>query len=193
MTMTMRQRQPSDLPAWLQRLVFGNLPKDEPPPPESSAIEALRLEFRSAIEAERQASQAALQDERSARRALANDLKATREELAEARGYTEMLQRVTANQDRLLQEQGSLVTTLQEQQRQALDDKQHQARMITALRDQMSAQQAEIAELRERLRLNTEEMAATRNQALVSDAKARILEDENTRLRAQIVALGGTP
>lgn len=178
--MTMRQRTPSDLPAWLQRLLFGALPPPDPGTPDP--IAALRLEF-----------QTALQDERTARRELSGALKTTREELAEARGYAEMLQRVTGNQDRTLQEQGSLVAALQEQQRAAIDDKQHQARMITELRTQMSSQQAEIAELRERLRAMTEEMAATRNQAQISEAKARILEDENTRLRAQIVALGGTP
>lgn len=166
---------------------FDWLPRrPDPRPPDTGAIEALRREM-----------QTALATERTAREGLHAQLSETRVELgtarretAEAKGYAEMLNNVTKNQDRMLQEQGSLVSTLQEQQRQALDDKQHQSRLIAELRNQMTGQQAEIAELRERLRVTVEEMAATRNQALVSEAKARILEEENHRLRERLRELG---
>lgn len=173
--MTMRQRQPSDLPVWLQRILFGTLPTPTPegPTPAQQIAELV-------------AGQARLQKQADA---LTHDLRETREDLAQARGYAEMLNNITKRQDQELQTVSSALSDTQAQLRQAIEDKQFQANRISELRTQMTGQQAEIAELRERIRQLTEELATTRNRALVEEAKARILGDENTAFRKQVAEL----
>lgn len=81
MTMTMRQRQPSDLPAWLQRILFGTLPTPERPeqPTPPDPFTALRAEFQAALTTERATFQAALATEQRERESLAAQLERERE------------------------------------------------------------------------------------------------------------------
>lgn len=98
-------------------------------------------------------------------------------------GYAGMLQNICARQDGELQSLSSGLSVAQAQLTQALDDKRHQAQLISSLRDQVAGQQTEIAELRLQVQRLVDEKAGLADMATMALERERLamLEVKVTR------------
>lgn len=119
-------------------------------------------------------------------RELTGDLSSAREKVSELTGYAEMLNEITKRQDSLLVSISSDQASTRELLTATIADKQHQAKLISALGSQITGQQVEIDQLRKELQVVTADLVAQRTQTQIEASKAHFLAKENDELRQTI-------
>jgi chromosome segregation ATPase len=177
-TMSMHQRQPSDLPAWLQRALFGALPTPEPPEPRPDPFATLRAEFQAAITTERDERQALVIELGKVKAAGAEterDLKATQKDLAIARDYGKQQARTIVLMD-------STIKSLQ-------TGAERNTAELTALLGSNGALQEALRRLEADHKIDQETIALLRERLHTMEKEMEGLRDERAKNRGQIAGL----